>query len=128
MHQKSNQKLATAYCGPFQIIERIGKVAYKLKLSPEVQIHDAVHVSQLKAFHGDSPALTALPQWVIQSVKSHCSVHLAILDHRMVNVQNKAQVQYLVKWKDASDADNSWENAVVFADKFPILVQHYFQT
>lgn len=80
VHQKSNQKLATAFCGPFQIIDKIGKVAYKLKLSSEVKIHNVVHVSQLMAFHGNYPALKVLPQWVNQSVNSRCSEHLEIID------------------------------------------------
>ena len=42
-------KLAPHYIGPFQILERCGKVAYRLKL-PEhlLDIHDVFHVSQLK--------------------------------------------------------------------------------
>ncbi|XP_074378066.1 uncharacterized protein LOC141719590 [Apium graveolens] len=101
VQQKSNQKLASAYCGAFQIIEKVGKVTYKLRLSSEVKIHNVVHVSQLKAFHGDSPMLS-VPNWVQQPAKSKSTVVVTILDHGMLNVQNKAQVQYLVKWKDAS--------------------------
>ena len=42
-------KLAPWYIGPYQILERNGKVAYRLKL-PEhlVAMHDVFHVSQLK--------------------------------------------------------------------------------
>ena len=42
-------KLALLYIGPYRIIERIGVVAYRLELPPEMSdIHDVFHVSQLK--------------------------------------------------------------------------------
>jgi hypothetical protein len=42
-------KLAQCYIGPFQIIEKCGKVAYKLKLHEQLSaVHNVFHVSQLK--------------------------------------------------------------------------------
>ncbi|KAD2805283.1 hypothetical protein E3N88_38660 [Mikania micrantha] len=42
-------KLAPRYVGPFEILERIGPVAYKLKLPVELSnVHDTFHVSNLK--------------------------------------------------------------------------------
>ncbi|GKF39991.1 hypothetical protein Tco_0120052 [Tanacetum coccineum] len=42
-------KLAPRFVGPFEIIERIGKVAYRLRLPQELNnVHDMFHVSNLK--------------------------------------------------------------------------------
>jgi hypothetical protein len=42
-------KLAPCYIGPFQIMERCGKVAYRLKLLEQLStVHNVLHVSQLK--------------------------------------------------------------------------------
>nr|GEV04554.1 putative reverse transcriptase domain-containing protein [Tanacetum cinerariifolium] len=42
-------KLALRYAGPFEIVESVGPVAYRLKLPPELScIHDTFHVSNLK--------------------------------------------------------------------------------
>jgi hypothetical protein len=42
-------KLAPRYIGPFQIIQKCGKVAYRLKLPEQLSaMHNVFHVSQLK--------------------------------------------------------------------------------
>ena len=42
-------KLAPCYIGPFHILERCGKVAYRLKLPEHLSaVHNVFHVSQLK--------------------------------------------------------------------------------
>ena len=47
-------KLSPHYMGPYEIVERIGKVAYRLRLPPELtRIHDVFHVSMLRKYIAD---------------------------------------------------------------------------
>lgn len=46
-------KLNLKYYGPFRIMEKIGKVAYKLLLPEGCQLHPTFHVSQLKRHKGE---------------------------------------------------------------------------
>ncbi|KAL5569900.1 hypothetical protein UlMin_026475 [Ulmus minor] len=47
-------KLSPRYIGPFEILERIGKVAYRLALPPELSlVHNVFHVSMLQKYVPD---------------------------------------------------------------------------
>eukprot|EP00253_Pinus_taeda_P020528 PITA_20528 len=43
-------QLAPQYCGPFQILARIGLVAYQLALPGHIRVHNVFHVSMLKKY------------------------------------------------------------------------------
>lgn len=43
--KRVNEKLWAKFYGPYHIESRVGKVAYKLILPPEVKIHPTLHVS-----------------------------------------------------------------------------------
>jgi hypothetical protein len=46
-------KLAPRYCGPFEVLDRIGPVAYKLAFPTNTKAHDVFHVSLLKKYVHD---------------------------------------------------------------------------
>ena len=62
VYRRAYQKLASRFYGPYQIEEKVGKVAYKLKLPEGSRIHPVFHVSLLKRRVGETKAtITELP-------------------------------------------------------------------
>jgi hypothetical protein len=75
-------KLAARFCGPFEILERIGPVCYIIALPASMSIHNFFHVSLLKKY---IPDVNHVIDWnVIQVEKEGAfQVHLVrILDRK----------------------------------------------
>jgi hypothetical protein len=91
-------KLAMCYCGPFEILERIGHVAYMLAFPTSLCIHKIFHVSLLKKY---VPNANHVIDWNAIQVepKGKFQVQLAcILDRKIKKLRNRAMELVKVQW------------------------------
>ena len=61
MRFEKNGKLSPRFIGPYEVIEKVGPVAYKLALPPDLEkIHNVFHVSMLRRYRSDQSHVVSL--------------------------------------------------------------------
>uniref|UniRef100_A0A0A9AFY1 Integrase catalytic domain-containing protein n=1 Tax=Arundo donax TaxID=35708 RepID=A0A0A9AFY1_ARUDO len=116
--QRSNQKLAFRYYGPFNILAKVGAVAYKLQLPADSHIHPVVHVSQLKKAVGpDAIVSSELPPSV--SVLQDIQTPACILDHKLIKRGKSTVARVLIQWKELLVDMATWEDLDEMRWRFP---------
>lgn len=111
-------KLHSKFYGPYKIMERIGKTAYKLLLPEGCQLHNVFHVSKLKRHIG--PQVISCPDLPLVDEKGYIKVAAAaILQRRMIPRNNEPVVQWLIHWINLPPSEASWEDADFIRKVFP---------
>jgi hypothetical protein len=104
-------KLSPRYIGPFPILEKCGKVAYKLELPPSLAgVHDIFHVSQLKKCL-NAPMDTVLPEMAPLETDLTYPEHLIkILDQKSCVTRCKMIKFYKIQWSNHTIEEVTWES------------------
>jgi hypothetical protein len=111
-------KLALKYYGPYAVLERVGKAAYKLDLPPDAKVHPVFHVSQLEPFTPNyAPVFDTLPK-LLDLDKENVKPE-EILERRLVKKGNSAVVQFRVRWTNLPSDAQTWEDETVLRAQFP---------
>lgn len=102
-------KLGKRYYGPFRVIERMEKVAYKLQLPKYSRIHPVFHVSLLKPAVAPTTADTVdLPP--LTTDNHPVVMPLAIVASKIVPSETRPKHMVLVQWRGLPLEETSWED------------------
>ncbi|KAJ7536133.1 hypothetical protein O6H91_12G057600 [Diphasiastrum complanatum] len=109
MRTGKHYKLSPRYRGPYQILKRIGSLAYQLELPEGSQVHPVFHVSRLKKSLREGEHLGSGDQLDLMDESSDVPQlePKKILDTRTKRSRNHIVTEHLVRWKGCTDDDDS---------------------
>jgi hypothetical protein len=115
-------KLAPRYVGPFEIIERIGAVAYRLKLPQELSnVHDVFHVSNLKKCLADETTYVPLNEIRVDSNLTFKEEPVEILERVVKKLKKHKYTIVKVRWNSRRGPEFTWEREDQMKLKYPHL-------
>ncbi|KAA0046073.1 Transposon Ty3-G Gag-Pol polyprotein [Cucumis melo var. makuwa] len=117
VRSRRNEKLAPRFFGPYEIIEKIGPVAYRLQLPENSRIHPVFHVSQLRKLVGQHENIQPTIQFVNENY-TWKSEPEEVIEYRRTGAE---QWEVLVCWKGLPKYEASWESYEEMKEKFPTL-------
>jgi hypothetical protein len=115
---RANHKLSYKYFGPYEVLQRVGAVAYKLKLPDYSHVHPVLHVSQLKPSVKQHTLVSAS----LSSVPHALRVTVQVLQRRVVSRGGASIDQVLIRWSGFDAAMDSWEDECDVRHRFPCAV------
>ena len=115
-------KLSPRSVGPFEILRRVGKVAYELALPPQMEhIHNVFHVSMLKKYNPDSKHVIEYEPVELEADLSYVEMPVEILDRKEKVLRNKVVKLVRVLWRNPKVEESTWELESDMREKYPHL-------
>ena len=103
-------KLKLRYIVPFEVLQRIGLVAYRITLPPEfLHVHGVFHISMLRKYvHDPTRMINHYPLDVSKDL-SYVKTPIMIVDRRDQVLRNKIISLVRVVWQNHSWKESTWE-------------------
>jgi hypothetical protein len=115
-------KLSPRYIGPYEILEKIGEVAYRLALPPKLdRVHNVFHVSQLHKYYHDPSHIIKHEAIKVEPNLSYQETPIKILDTKIRATRNKEIKLIKVLWSNHGAEEASWEAEDEIKNKYPHL-------
>ena len=116
-------KLSPRFIGPYEILERVGPVAYRLALPPELaKLHDVFHVSMLRRYRSDPSHILSVQDIQVQEDFTFDEEPKATLDREIRQLRNKQVPLVKVLWKHHGMEEATWEPESTMRVQYPQLI------
>ncbi|GJU79944.1 hypothetical protein Tco_1282309 [Tanacetum coccineum] len=115
-------KLAPRYVGPFKILERIGLVAYRLRLPKELNsVHDTFYVSNLKNYLADANLHVPLNEINVDKTLCFVEEPVEIMDREINKLKRRKIAPVKVRENSKRGPEFTWEHEDQMRIKYPQL-------
>ncbi|XP_021994359.1 uncharacterized protein LOC110891005 [Helianthus annuus] len=103
-------KLTPHYIGPFEVLSRVGPVAYRLKLPQElIGVHDVFHVSNLKKYLSDETLVIPAGEVRVDDKLWFIEEPVEVLDRKTQKLRRCKIELVKVRWNSKHEPEFTWE-------------------
>ncbi|KEH17157.1 chromo domain protein, partial [Medicago truncatula] len=125
------RKLTPHFIGPFDVIEKVGIVAYRIALPPSLSnLHNVFHVSQLRKFVHDVSHVIQVDELEVRDNMTVETWPVRIDDREMKRLRGKKIVLIKVIWVGPTGESATWEPEsrmkVSYPELFPSECRNIF--
>jgi hypothetical protein len=115
-------KLSPRYIGPFEILERVGLVAYRIALPPALsKIHNVFHVSSLQKYISDPSHILDFQPIQIREDLTYDEQPIKILDCKEQVLRRRTIWFVQVLWQNHGTKEATWELEEEMRTSYPHL-------
>ena len=115
-------KLSPRFIGPFEILERVGTVAYRLTLPPSMSgVHEAFHVSMLRMYTPDPAHVVDWGEIEVDTDGTFEEGLVCIVDSRDQVLRRKTVRLVRVLWQHRGVEESTWEREDTMRATYPFL-------
>ena len=115
-------KLSPRFIGPFEMLERIGIVAYRLALPPSMSgVHEVFHVSMLLKYTPDPSHVVDWGQIEVDTDETFEEGPVCILDSRDQVLRRKTVRLVRVLWRHYGVEESTWKREDTTWATYPFL-------
>lgn len=123
---KKNKTLSSRFIGPFEILERVGELAYRLALPLSLSVvHNFFHVSMLRRYIRDDSHVIDHQMVKVNADATYEVEPVRILERCTKELCSKSVDLVKVLWSHHDEGDASWELESNMRIKYPHLFDLY---
>ena len=117
-------KLSPRYIGPFEVLERVGAVAYRLALPPSLStVHEVFLVSMLRKYTPDPTHIVDWGELVVDADGTFEEGPVRIMDNREQVLRGKTVRLVKVLWQHRGVEEATWECEDTIRANYPFLFE-----
>ena len=115
-------KLSPRFIGPFEILERMSAVAYRLALPPSMSgVHEVLHISMLRGYTPDPAHVVDWGQIEVDTDGTFEEGPVYIVDSRYQVLRRKTVRLVRVLWRHCGVEESTWERDDTMRATYPFL-------
>ena len=124
MRFEKKGKLTPRYIRPFEILDRVGNVSYRLALPTNFgHVHPVFHISMLRKYVPHPSHILQTQEIEVDKDLSYEEVPVAIVDRQIRKLRNKEMAMVKVLWRNHEVEECTWESEQSMKDKYSQLFE-----